>query len=111
MTPQTFGATQPSPKRRPPSAADPNSHRFVVQADADPGTMARLLEEFCKRSIMPKSWHADVDPADPKRMTVQIKVENMTSEEARKMAAALRRHMDVDAVFSLDRDAPSAAPH
>ena len=78
------------------------AHRFKVQATRCPDTIARLLEEFCKRSYMPDYWHVDPDPSAQDRMIVDIQLSGASCDEARKLAAAMRRHQNVETVFAMD---------
>lgn len=38
----------------------------------DAGTMARVLEQFAKRGLVPSRWHSDVIDSDSMQIDIQI---------------------------------------
>ncbi len=86
-----------------PFKSQHQTQRFVVHAQAAADIMSRLLEEFCKRSLTPDSWHMDRDPSASEQMTIHITIFDMDGETARKMAAALRRHHGVEYVLYMEK--------
>ena len=45
---------------------------FSIDVVPDPGAMARVLEQFAKRGLVPTRWHSDVIEPDTMRIDIQI---------------------------------------
>ena len=45
---------------------------FSIDVVPEPGAMARVLEQFAKRGLVPTRWHSDVIESDTMRIDIQI---------------------------------------
>ena len=45
---------------------------FSIDVAPDPGSMARVLEQFAKRGLVPTRWHSDVIGSDVMQIDIQI---------------------------------------
>jgi acetolactate synthase regulatory subunit len=45
---------------------------FSIDVTPDPGTMARVLEQFAKRGLVPTRWHSDVIESDVMQIDIQV---------------------------------------
>lgn len=89
---------------------------FSVQTDAEPTTLARVLEVFALREVLPTRFESVLDrhpngeaPAD--RLTVDIQVADLGQNDAAAIARKLAAVVGVRAVRTAERvlDAPEAA--
>ncbi len=82
------------------SAARPAAETwcFAVQAEASPGLMARVLELFAKRNLVPGRWHANVPPGSSD-LTMDIQVGEIDRELAHYIASCMRQIVGVSAVL------------
>ena len=81
---------------------------FAVSAHAEPSVMARVLEPFCKRGLLPRSWHATVEGSGAGALTIDIQV-SLERELAALIAATLRQVVGVESVLTSEkRYAPAA---
>jgi hypothetical protein len=98
-----------SPDRLPPNgaraceivSAQPRlAHVFCFSIDVtpDPGTMARVLEQFAKRSLVPTRWHSDVIEFDV--MQIDIQVVGLSRGEGEHIARCIRSIVGVHGVLT-----------
>lgn len=77
---------------------------FFVQAEAEPGTLPRLLGLFAKRGLVPDRVHSHVaDPIPPARQGrqhVDLEASGLTEHEARCVAEAMRQIPTVELVLT-----------
>jgi hypothetical protein len=45
---------------------------FSIDVVPDPGAMARVLEQFAKRGLIPTRWHSDVIDSDAIQIDIQV---------------------------------------
>ncbi len=78
---------------------------FSVQTDAEPTTLARVLEVFALREVMPARFHSVVDPLplnEPNtgRLNVDIQVAGLAPEAAEAIARKLAAVIGVRSVLT-----------
>lgn len=76
----------------------PETWCFAVQGEASSGLMARVLELFAKRNLVPARWHANV-PAGSADLTMDIQVVGIDRELAHYIARCMRQIVGVSAVL------------
>jgi len=64
----------------------------------DPGTMARVLEQFVKRGLVPTRWHSDVIESDAMRIDIQMV--GLTEALGQAIARCLRSIVGVESVLT-----------
>ncbi|MBP2293527.1 hypothetical protein [Azospirillum rugosum] len=95
----------PAAESRP---TDPNRCvAFTVEADADPGTLPRVLELFAKRGLVPLSLTSQL-LGD--RLTVGVEVVGMVQAESNHVGNCLRQIPMVSQVSVTDRTLPNDLP-
>ena len=94
------------------SAARPSHHSavtcFSVQTDAEPTTLARVLEVFALREVMPSRFHSVLDPlpaSEPtaNRLSVDIQVADLSPDAAAAIARKLAAVVGVRSVLTAER--------
>ena len=81
---------------------------FSVQAAAEPSVMARVLELFAKRGLVPSRLHADVG-GQGETLTIDVQMEGLEPEVAAYMARCMRQIAYVDCVLTSERGRVPAA--
>ena len=76
----------------------PETWCFAVQGEASSGLMARVLELFAKRNLVPARWHANVPPGSSD-LTMDIQVAEIDRELAHYIARCMRQIVGVSAVL------------
>ena len=76
-----------------------------VQAAAEPSVMARVLELFAKRGLLPSRLHSDVHGPRGETLTIDIQMEGLAPELAAYMARCMRQIAYVDCVLTSERGA------
>ncbi|MCW2237346.1 hypothetical protein [Azospirillum canadense] len=95
----------PAAESRP---TDPNRCvAFAVEADADPGTLPRVLELFAKRGLVPLSLTSHL-LGD--RLAVEVEVVGMVQAESNHVGNCLRQIPMVSRVSVMDRTVPADLP-
>ncbi|WP_245593561.1 hypothetical protein [Azospirillum halopraeferens] len=85
---QAVSPLVPAAESRP---VDPGrSVTFTLRADADPGTLPRVLELFAKRGLVPAALRSD-RLADGETLAVEVEVTGMARAESDHVANCLRR--------------------
>ena len=84
----------------PSSRRDRDTACFSIHARAEPGVMARVLELFAKRGLVPSRWHSAVDGPDGDDLTIDIHMRGMDEALARYVASCLRQIVGVEAVLA-----------
>ena len=69
---------------------------FSVHAEAEPGVMARVVELFAKRGLVPTSWMSRVNGRE---LTIDLQMRGLRAEEATYIAQCLRQMISVDVVL------------
>jgi acetolactate synthase small subunit len=69
---------------------------------AEPGALPRILSQLALRSLVPDRCH--VARADREELHVDLQLVGLTQREAEKLAAALRRIIDVASVLVSMKD-------
>jgi len=97
----SFSATQPSFHTAPLTS-------FSVQTDAEPTTLARVLEVFALRTLMPTRFHSVIDgAADPgavrPKLSVDIQVADLDAAAAEAIARKLNAVVGVRSVLMAER--------
>jgi acetolactate synthase small subunit len=77
---------------------------FSVHAQADPSVMARVLELFAKRGLVPHRWHS---VASAGSLVIDIQLEGCAPELGAYMARSMRQIATVEAVLTSTRQAPA----
>ena len=104
--------TCPSPEGA-DGASDPVFH-FSVLTDAAPTTLARVLEVFALRDVMPARFHSVLDPlpaGDPARtrLSVDVQVAGLAPDAAHAIARRLAAVVGVRSVLTAAREGAPAA--
>ena len=76
---------------------------FSVQAATEPSVMARVLELFAKRGLVPTRLHSDVGGPHGETLTIDIQMEGLDSDLAAYMARCMRQIAYVDCVLTSER--------
>ncbi len=69
--------------------------RFLVQGDADPGLLPRLLEPFAKLGTVPTRVHASREDGDGSMLTIDLRLADAEPRTAELIELALRRVVGV----------------
>ncbi len=81
---------------------------FSVLSDAEPTTLARVLEVFALREVMPSRFHSVLDPlsggeASSHRLSVDIQVAGLGPDAAAAIARKLAAVVGVRSVLTAER--------
>lgn len=76
---------------------------FSIDVEPNPGAMARVLEQFAKRGLVPTRWHSDV--IDAEAMQIDIQVVGLSSAVGQDIARGLRSIIGVHGVLTDSRAA------
>ena len=87
-----------APRTEPAVAGDP-AFCFSLQSAADPGVMARVLEQLAKRGLMPSKWYSDVGP-ETGLLQIDIQVARLDQEAGEQVARGLRAIVGVEHVLT-----------
>lgn len=72
----------------------------------DPGTMARVLEEFVKRGLVPTRWHSDVIESDA--LQIDIQMVGLVEVLGQAIARCIRSIVGVESVLTAGKAAGKA---
>ncbi|MGE0116919.1 MAG: hypothetical protein AB7S71_15510 [Dongiaceae bacterium] len=72
---------------------------FSLQSLPEPGVMARMLEQFAKRGLMPTRWFGDVD-AETGLLQVDIQVAGLPAAQGEAIGRGLRAIVGVHQVLT-----------
>lgn len=78
---------------------------FSIDVAPDPGTMARVLEQFAKRGMVPTRWHSDV--IDSHAMQIDIQIVGLSAILGQDIARCLRSVVGVHGVLTASKAAQS----
>jgi hypothetical protein len=84
---------------------------FSVHARADPGVMARVLEPFAKRGLVPCFCQSSTFGADRTQLTIDIQMRGLGRETMDYIAACLRQIVCVEVVSAAQRHVPDRAEY
>lgn len=88
-------------------SADHHANRpvscFSVQAASDPSVMARVLELFAKRGLVPNRWISDLAGPGEDRLTIDIQVEGMERPLAEYIARCMGQIACVESVLLAEK--------
>lgn len=71
---------------------------FSIDVVPDPGAMARVLEQFAKRGLVPTRWHSDVIESDV--MQIDIQVVGLSGGHGEDIARCIRSIVGVHGVLT-----------
>ena len=71
---------------------------FSIDVVPDPGAMARVLEQFAKRGLIPSRWHSDV--IEPDTMQIDIQMIGLSAPLGLDIARCLRAIVGVHSVLT-----------
>src|SRR5882672_5666539 len=71
---------------------------FSIDVVPDPGAMARVLEQFAKRGLVPTRWHSDV--VEPEEMQIDIQVAGLSGGQGENIARCIRSIVGVNSVLT-----------
>jgi hypothetical protein len=77
---------------------------FSIDVVPDPGTMARVLEQFAKRGLVPTRWHSDVIESDV--MQIDIQIIGLSATLGQDIARCLGSIVGVHGVLTASKTAP-----
>ncbi|HTO83839.1 MAG TPA: hypothetical protein VMQ73_16485 [Methylomirabilota bacterium] len=89
----------PAAPRTEPAVAGEPVFCFSLQSAADPGVMARVLEQLAKRGLMPSKWYSDVGP-ETGLLQIDIQVARLDREAGEQVARGLRAIVGVEHVLT-----------
>jgi hypothetical protein len=80
-----------------PRASDPRrpTYCFALTADADPGLMPRVLQQFAKRNLVPSQWHSALSGPTGNELSIDIQLEGVEASEAERLASLFRQIVGV----------------
>jgi hypothetical protein len=76
---------------------------FSIEALPDAGVMARVLEQFAKRNLVPTRWHSDVIESDA--MQIDIQIVGLAQTLGQDIARCLRSIVGVHGVLTAGKAA------
>jgi hypothetical protein len=71
---------------------------FTIRADAEPGTLLRLIEPFAKRNLVPMAVYAGMMGADNEMLAVDFQVAGLDPVLAEVIAEGMRQMVCVEHV-------------
>jgi len=98
--------TAPSVAARSPAAAnaaDLHTVCFLVEGVAECGVLARVLEQFAKRDLLPHRIAADVAP-EAGVLEVNLQMPGLTTEDGDQIARGLRGIVGVSTVLTSTKE-------
>ena len=78
---------------------------FSVQARAEPAVMARVLELFAKRGLVPSRWHSTVAGPQGDGLTIDVQMAGLDPRLTAYLAACMRQIVEVECVLVSEKDA------
>jgi acetolactate synthase small subunit len=99
---------QPAPRSEPPPARDSLVFCFSLQSVAEPGVLARVLEQLAKRGLLPIKWYSDVG-AESGLLQIDIQVARLDREAGEEVARGLRAIVGVEHVLTSVKGEPEGA--
>jgi len=82
---------------------------FSIDMVPDSGAMARVLEQFAKRGLIPTRWHSDV--IEPDAMQIDIQIVGLSAVLGHDIARCLRSIVGVHGVLTAGKATPDKAAH
>ena len=76
---------------------------FSVFADADPGVMPRVLQEFAKRGLIPSRWYSTVGGRQARELQIDIQVADLDAVLRERIADDLRQVVMVGTVLTAEK--------
>ena len=76
---------------------------FSVTADAEPGAMARVLEVFAKRGLVPNQWHSTLAGRHEEELQIDVQIAGVDAALARRLAGTLRQVVAVRSVLTSEK--------
>lgn len=76
---------------------------YSIRAAADPGLMARVLETFAKRGLVPERWHSDLVGGERDELSIDVQVTGLDGHTSAHIAARLRQIWGVEAVLTSEK--------
>jgi hypothetical protein len=86
-----------SPAAGQPPASEPSTYVFAVYAEPDPDVMPRVLEQFAKRSLVPRRWYSTVEGPE---LQIDVRIENLAPPLAGLIARSLEALVNVRQVVT-----------
>jgi acetolactate synthase small subunit len=74
---------------------------FSIDVAPEPGAMARVLEQFAKRGLVPTRWHSDVIESDA--MQIDIQIVGLSATLGQDIARCLGSIVGVHSVLTTDK--------
>ena len=71
---------------------------FSIDVVPEPGAMARVLEQFAKRGLVPTRWHSDV--VEPEEMQIDVQVVGLSRAQGEDIARCIRSIVGVNFVLT-----------
>jgi len=85
------------------NAVDLHTVCFLVEGAAECGLIARVLEQFAKRDLLPHRIAADVAP-ESGLLEINLQMPRLTVEEGEQIARSLRAIVGVAVVLTSTKD-------
>jgi hypothetical protein len=76
---------------------------FSIDVVPDPGAIARVLEQFAKRGLVPTRWHSDVLDSDA--MQIDVQIVGLPASLGQDIARCLRSIVGVQGVLTAGKAA------
>jgi acetolactate synthase small subunit len=80
----------PADRYRPPAAAAQPCFCYSIQAAPEVGVLARLLEIFARRGLLPARLHSDF-AAEREELTIDIQLREIDPEQGERIARSMRQ--------------------
>jgi hypothetical protein len=97
----------------PPAPASPSRTErlpticFSIVAEAEPGTMPRVLELFAKRGLVPTVWYSR---ASAQELIIDLQIEGFGGDASAHIAACLRQIPTVHLVLMSEKSMSGSSP-
>ena len=83
----------------PASELSPSPYCYCVEAHAEPSVMARVLEQFTKRGLLPSRCMAVLDGPEREALVIDIQVVGLAADVAEHIARSLGQLAYVERVL------------
>jgi len=76
---------------------------FSIIADAEPGTMPRVLEIFAKRGLVPSKWLSAITGTRNEELHIDIQLIDVDLDLMERLAKSLKRVVSVRSVLTSEK--------
>ncbi len=86
------------PLRAPELESSPDAHRFLIQAQAEPSTLSRVMELFALRGLLPDEVSCERSRDNRGALDIRIVIPDLPPQKAAHLAARMRNIVTVSRV-------------